>query len=201
MEDGAIGFRVKSGWAVAVLLSASGTSLRIIDRRRVQLADPAVEDSAQPYHAALELPKTQGGEVIARLVKSTTQFASRSIGRLLQEYRALGFRLLGAGIVVGSDADPAAIKNDHIRAHAEEGRLFRVVIEAPLKDLGLNCSVTPEKKLFEVASTLLGRDESQLKGEVTLLGKAIDGPWRAEDKCAALAAWIELKRSARSRRA
>jgi hypothetical protein len=37
-----------------------------------------------------------------------------------------------AGLVVGSDSDPAVIMNPHIRVHAAEGRLFRTVIEQAL---------------------------------------------------------------------
>lgn len=193
MEDGAIGFRVKSGWAMAVLLASSGGGLRVVDRRRVQLADPNVPDSAQPYHVALELPKAAAARALERLLKSTKRFANRAIADLVKDCQSRGYKLRSAGIVVGSDADPAAIKNDHIRAHAEEGRLFRVVIEEPLRELGLNVTITPEKRLYEAASSLLGIEEARLKSEVTLLGKAVSGGWRAEEKAAALAAWMELE--------
>ena len=35
-----LGFRVKSGWAVAVLLAGSAESPQVLDRRVVQLCDP-----------------------------------------------------------------------------------------------------------------------------------------------------------------
>ena len=46
----AVGFAVKSGWAVAVLVSGSGKSPSLADSRRVELSDPAVPAARQPYH-------------------------------------------------------------------------------------------------------------------------------------------------------
>jgi hypothetical protein len=195
MKDLSIGFRVKSGWAAAVLLTASDREPRVVERRRVQLADPAVPDSAQPYHLALELPKAAGAKVIARLIKSTRSFAGHAISDLVKDCERQGYLVRAAGLVVGSDADPQKIKNDHIRAHAEEGRLFRVVIEEPLRQIALEPMVTPEKYLYETASKILGVEEARLKLELKSLGRTVSGSWRAEDKSATLAAWIALRRT------
>src|SRR5436309_15717253 len=114
------------------------------------------------------------------------------MAELFREYRERGHRILGTGIVVGSNVDPATIRNDHIRAHAEEGRLFRVVIEDAAARLGLESAVTVEKQLLAKASARLRRTESRVKEEVTALGRGIGGPWRAEEKAAAMAAWVLL---------
>ena len=85
MENAAIGFRVKSGWAVAVLIAESGKVPRVIDRRRVELADPGVSDSTQPFHAGLDLPKASAAKIIARLVKrnALNKLVRRDTGPLL----------------------------------------------------------------------------------------------------------------------
>ncbi len=191
-EPAAVGFRVKSGWAMAVLLVGPPAAPKVVDRRTVQLSDPSVPDSSQPYHAGLELPKVEGGREVARLVKLVERFGSRSIDELLSHYRDAGYRVLGGGLVVGSNVDPATIKNDHIRAHAEEGRLFRLVIEDVAKRHGLAHLVTVEKQLYAVASRALGRPERKLKEDVNALGRTLEGRWRAEEKAAALAAWMAL---------
>lgn len=187
----AVGFRVKSGWAVAVLISGPASAPAVVDRREVQLADPAVPESRQPFHPALELSAAEGARMTARLVEIVEQFAGQSLTELLRHYRD-GHRLVGAAIVVGSDADPASIANDHIRAHAEEGRLFRLVIETALRNAGLRSAVMVEKRLFATAATALQRPEPELKQEVASLGRALGGRWRAEEKAAALAAWTTL---------
>ena len=40
----------------------------------------------------------------------------------MKAYRAAGHEVRSAGLVVGSEIDPAKITNPHIRAHALEGR-------------------------------------------------------------------------------
>jgi len=46
----ALGFRVKSGYAIAVALSGPASAPRILARRLVQLSDPAAPETRQPYH-------------------------------------------------------------------------------------------------------------------------------------------------------
>src|SRR6266852_3504772 len=198
MNEAGLGFRVKSGWAMVVLVSASSPPT-VIDRRRVDLSDPAVPDSAQPFHAGLDLPKAAAAKAVARLVKYVERSSQRAIAELIEHYRAGGYRIVGAGIVVGSTFDPQTIRNDHIRAHAEEGRLFRVVIEDALKLSRLKFSVTREKDLMSKATKALGISEGKLRADLTTMGKAVEGSWRAEEKAATLAALMALARWSRSR--
>ena len=46
----ALGFRVKSGFAIAVALRGPASSPSIVARRRVELSDPAAPETRQPYH-------------------------------------------------------------------------------------------------------------------------------------------------------
>jgi hypothetical protein len=87
--------------------------------------------------------------------------------------------------VVGSVIDPARIANAHIRAHAEEGRLFRSVVEQGLRKVRVPVRVLVEKQLWVAGA--------RLKKRVTALGEGVEGPWRAEQKAAALAAWMALE--------
>ncbi len=196
MDDAAVGFRVHSGWATAVLLVGTAAAPEVADSRIVQLADPAVPHSRQPYHAGLDLPKGEAARTVALLVRSVERFARRSLLDLFMAYRVGGHRLRAAGIVVGSNVDPTMIKNDHIRAHAEGEQLFRLVIQDTAQSRGLALSVTAtvEKELFVTASKKLGIPERRLKEMVGGFGRQLDGPWRAEEKAAALAAWVGLLR-------
>ena len=192
MDKAALGFRVKSGWAMAVLVAGPGSAPKVIDRRRVELANPTIPESAQPFHAGLDLPKASGAKVVARLAKAVERYSQRTIADLLKQHEDNGHRITGAGLVVGSTVDPKTIKNDHIRAHAEEGRLFRVVIKDALEEARLKASITPEKELMAKAVKVLGISEQKLKAELTEMGKPVDGSWRAEEKAATLAAWLAL---------
>jgi hypothetical protein len=189
----ALGFRVKSGWATAVLLVGPRTAPRVVLRRIVELADPAVPEARQPFHAALGLShEARGARAAARLVQAVERFAQHSLAQFIADCRALGLRIRGVGIVVGSTIDPAAIANEHIRAHAAEGRLFRTVIETAARRGRLPARVTIEKELYAVAAAALRIPARRLKARCAVLGESVEGSWRSEDKAAAVAAWMVL---------
>jgi hypothetical protein len=189
----ALGFRVKSGWATAVLLAGPKAAPRVVERRIAELSDPTVPEARQPYHAGIGRHEARVVGDVKRLVQAVERYARRSLGRLVAQYRREGHRIRGVGIVVGSTIDPARIPNDHIRAHAEEGRLFRTVIETAARVAKLHARVVVEKELYAHAATALGIPALRLKARVAALGETVDGPWRAEEKAAALAAWIVLR--------
>ena len=185
------GFRVKSGFAVMVALAGPAASPAAIARRIVLLSDPTVEETRQPYHDGFGTAQENLKE-IARLTRIVERCASRSIDELLADSVFAARRWRGAGLVVGSVIDPASVGNPHIRAHANEGRLFRVVLEASLARRGVSSSVIVEKELGARAVATLKRPAAEIKKVVAALGARLGGPWRAEEKAAATAAWMEL---------
>ena len=188
----AIGFRVKSGRAIAVVLAGPPRSPQVLARREIQLCDPAVPDSMQPYHAALELTGQKADKTVERLVKIVRRATSASAGKLIKEWRAAGHEIGGAGLVVGSLIDPATIANDHIRAHALEGQLFRVSVQEALRSNGLTSVSITERVVYSEGAAALSIPEGELKRAATELGRGVSGPWRAEEKTAAVAAWMAL---------
>jgi hypothetical protein len=187
----AVGFRVKSGWAAAVLLAGPTQAPRAVERRIVELSDTDVPESKQPYHAAMGKLEEDQGKIRQR-TKVIERAAARSVTQLVRDFRAAGYALCGAGLVVGSQIDPKSISNPHIRAHALEGRLFRSVLEKALQAQGLKCSVILERDAYRMAGAVLARPEGELKRALAELGRALVGPWRAEEKLASLAAWMAL---------
>ena len=187
----ALGFRVKSGWATAVLLAGPVQRPQALERRVVELSDPAVPESKQPYHAAAGTLEEDAAKIRQR-TKVIRTVTNRSVTQLLCDAQEAGYRVRGAGLVVGSQIDPAAISNPHIRAHALEGRLFRTALQEALQAQAVPCGVVVEREAYAKAATVLGQSEEHLKRAVAGLGHSLGGPWRAEEKLAALAAWIAL---------
>jgi hypothetical protein len=182
----AVGFRVKSGYAIAVVLGGSRAAPTAIERRIVELSDPKVAESKQPYHHGFY--KTEEDErEIARRVGIVRRSAKRSVAALVSETKSAR-----AALVVGSLIDPARVGNPHIRAHAHEGRLFRTVLEDALRAQRVDCDVIVEKQLSAHAAKALRRSPSVITRTVTAFGKTLGGPWRAEEKAAATAAWLAL---------
>jgi len=186
-----LGFRVKSGWAVAVLLAGPVESPQVIDRRVLQLHDSTIPESKQPYHAKMGTLQTDEAK-IDRLRKVIAKAALKSVTELMRDYKGDGHQIRRAKLVVGSDIDPAKITNPHIRAHALEGRLFRTMLHDALSSCGLECSVIVERNAYKQAVPVLKRSEKELKQILTQLGRSLEGPWRGDEKLAALAAWLAL---------
>ena len=188
----AVGVRVKSGWAATVVLGGPPNPLQLLDSLVLELSDPAVPATRQPYHAGIGVAQTNTA-LLRHLIGLIERCARRSVGGLIRSCRAQGRRIRGIGIVVGSDIDPQEIANPHIRAHASEGRLFRTVVERAAKRYRLRTVTTVERELLPLAAVALSRSEAAVKRAVTALGDPAPGPWRAEQKMAALAAWLVLE--------
>ena len=82
----AVGFTVKSGWAAAVLIAGTAAAPRVVDSRRVEISDPDVPDSTQPYHAGFGTARDAGDE-LKRLVSSVKSYGRKSVTALLREYQ------------------------------------------------------------------------------------------------------------------
>jgi hypothetical protein len=190
-ENAALGFRVKSGWAAVVLLTGSTISPTLRDNRVIDFADPQSPETRQPYHAAIGELETDPRKVSRRanVVRDVTQ---RSIANLLAGYRRKGYLIDRASLVVGSDIDPASVANPHIRAHAFEGQLFRSVLDQALRGHKIHTAILLERDAYDTAAQRLKKSSVHVRETIQNLGRFTGGPWRAEQKLAALAAWFSL---------
>jgi len=190
-QPAALGFRVKSGWAAAVLLTGPACSPQLCDVRRIDLSDPRLAETRQPYHAAMGKLETNTTK-IERRVSLVRSIAQQSIATLLAGYRKKGCAISRAALVVGSQVGPDSIANDHIRAHAFEGRLFRSVLEEALQKCGIRTEILIERNAYAQGIERLKESNENLRGVIQDFGRVAQGPWRAEQKLAALAAWLAL---------
>jgi len=188
----ALGFRVKSGWAMAVLLVGPSNAPKLVRCQAVLLSDPKIPRSKQPYHAALDRPGKEGKTLAEKLCHVVAGVAKQSVQQLLEQAVADGYGVMGAGLVVGSLVDPATLHNEHIRAHGLEGQLFRTALEDALREQGLSSRVLLEKNAYTIASPTLRKSAPEAKKIIAGLGESHEGSWRAEEKLAALAAWMAL---------
>ena len=188
----ALGFRVKSGWAAAVLLTGPTRSPQLCDVRRIDLSDPRLPEARQPYHAAMGKLETDTTK-INRRVSVVRSIAQQSIATLLASYRQKGYAIRRAALVVGSQVDPDSIANPHIRAHAFEGQLFRSVLGEALQTCGIRTEILIERNAYAQGTAKLKESNDNVRGVIQDFGRVAQGPWRAEQKLAALAAWLALR--------
>ena len=194
-QGAALGFRVKSGWAAVVLLTETAHSPQLFDVNRVELCDPRLPETRQPYHAGTGELETDS-TTLKRRERVVRCISQQSLLTLLNGYRQKGFRVTRAALVVGSQIDPAAIANPHIRAHALEGRLFRSAVERPLQDHEIRTEVLLERDAYASVAARLKQSSDDVKRAIQDLGRsapAKGGPWRADQKLGALAALFGLR--------
>jgi len=186
-----LGFRVKSGSAVSIVIDGSVRSPHLCETQVINLSDPRDPETRQPYHAAMGVLEMNARK-LKRCVQSVRRATEQSIVDLLKRFTDNGYGMRRAALVVGSVIDPDSIANPHIRAHALEGRLFRTTLEAALQSRGTQCAVFIERDTYPTASNLLRQSHTQIQQTLAGLGRSVNGPWRADQKLAALAAWMSL---------
>jgi len=187
----ALGLRVKSGWAAAVLLTGTVRSPQLCDVRRIELSDPQHPETRQPYHAAMGKLERDARKINQR-VDVVGGIAQQSIATLLAGYRRQNLRIRRAALVVGSQIDPDSIANPHIRAHAFEGRLFRSVLEESLRAHRIRANILIERHAYAHAVEELKQTNQNVRRKIQDFGRETETPWRAEQKLAAVAAWLAL---------
>src|SRR5215831_9673072 len=194
-QHAALGFRVKSGWAAAVLLMGPARSPQLCDIRRIDLSDPQLPETRQPYHAMMGKLETDTTK-INRRVRVVRGVAQQSIATLLAGYRGKSYPITRAALVVGSQIDPASIANPHIRAHALEGQLFRSVVEQSLQAHEIRTEVLLERDAYPNVAARLKQSSDDVKRAIQDLRRSAPAngrPWRAEEKLAALAGLFALR--------
>jgi len=194
-QTAGLGVRVKSGWAAVVLLTGTAHSPQLSDVNRIELCDPRLPETRQPYHAAMGKLETDLTKV-ARRERVVRSISQQSLAKLLEDYRRKGFRIVRAALVVGSQIDPANIANPHIRAHALEGRLFRSAVAETLQAREIRIEVLLERDAYPIVAARLKRSSDDVKRAIQDLRRSAPAngrPWRAEEKLAALAGLFALR--------
>ena len=188
----AIGLRVKTGRATAVVMTGPASAPRVLSRKSLQLWDPAVPESHQPWHAEFELPAEESALIVPKALEAVERVALSALRALVGEVQTGQGAKLGISLVAGSATDPESIRNPHMRAHAREGQLFPHALAAAARTMRIPAVTMVESEVFASAAAKLGKSPGAIKAAVAEMGRAVGKPWSAEEKCAAAAAWITL---------
>jgi len=188
----AIGFRVKTGRATAVVMIGPASAPRVLSRKSLQLWDPAIPESHQPWHADFELPPDESARIVPIALKAVDRVALSALRNLVDEVRSAHGSIVGIALVAGSSTDPESIHNPHMRAHAREGQLFPQALAAAARTLRIPAVTLVESEVFTTAAAKLAKSPDAIRLAVTEMGRDVGKPWSAEEKAAAAAAWITL---------
>jgi hypothetical protein len=196
-KKAAIGLRAHSGWAALVALAGPADSPEVIARRRIEIADPRIRGSKQPYHAAEPLEFPEAKAYIGRCVDSTRRLAREAVQAAMDGLRDRRSEPAGCGITLSSGRPlPAleAILKSHALIHTAEGEFFRKALVEACEHCGLRVLGVKEKELFECGAAQFRTSVSDLERRVQEMGKPLGPPWTQDQKYAALVAWMALGR-------
>ena len=195
MQTAALGFRVHSGWAAAVVVSGSLDAPVVVDRRKIQLVKIFSYTFRQPYHTAEKMPRQDAGKFIRSIQSEAKRLALSALRSLQRDLAEGDFKLVcGALLLASGRALPALeqILVSHALIHTADGELFRDSLRAACARFALPLQGIREKELIATASKAFGLQTAALKRRIAALGKPLGPPWSQDEKFAALAAWLSL---------
>ena len=195
----ALGIRVKTGRAVVVALRMQNRLAEVVLRTEISLTDSATPATTQPHHEVMHLPWERALRTVAPIERKIRAASTKTLGGLLGKLSADGASIGIVGITGGTVNDPGRIANPHIRAHAAEGRLFREATEFAARACKLVAETFAEADVQAIASRRLGLTPPAIAEHIAAMGRSIK-PWRADEKLAALVAWMAIESRARGRR-
>jgi hypothetical protein len=188
MTAAGVGLVVRPGRATVVILQGTRRLPAMVLRHEIDLGDVWVPESLHPYHRELGDPGPAGTRARQRGCAAARRASSRAIRRLVGDMRSHGFAPHGMAIVRSGSTKTTDALGAHARAHAEERRLYGDAVEAALGACGLRATSFVAEDLRALATKRVADVDATLRAFSHVVGT----PWRAQEKHAALAAWLVL---------
>ncbi len=195
IKKAAIGLRAHSGWAALVALAGPAATPEVVARRRIEIADPGIRGSKQPFHAAEPLEFPDAKAYIQRCRRSTERLAREALQAALGGLRDRRLEAVGCGIILGSGRTLPGLESilkSHALIHTAEGEFFRNALVEACEHCGIPVFGVKEKELYARGAAHFRRPVSELARRIQEMGKSVGPPWTEDQKYAALAAWMAL---------
>jgi hypothetical protein len=186
----AIGVRSHSGWAAYVVLRGDSEEPDILARGRMELCDPSIKGSKQPYHEAEPMTFPAASAFITRCRDSTEALAIQAVADISR----LAGSLRGCCILTASGRPLPGLEQvllSHALIHSAEGEFYRNALVAACEARNIPVQRVREREL-EVAADALPGSQAMRAERLEAWGQLVGAPWRQDEKMAALAAWLAL---------
>jgi hypothetical protein len=197
VKRAALGFHMHSGWGVLVAVSGDASSVELLDRRRIVVADPKIPGAIQPYHFAAQLEPPEQEKHLAHCAASSSRLAATAIELVVDELEGRHYSVAGAAILLASGrALPplAKILAAHPLIHTAEGEFFRHAACSACEGLQIPVTTIPVRELDARAKVTFVKRAGQVQTVIAGLGRSVGPPWTSDHKTAALAAALLLAR-------
>lgn len=190
-----LGIAPHCGWAAVVIVGGTAAAPRVLLRERVELADARLPGSKQPYHdiEGLALPAARAR--LALFEESANQLALGALRTVTAAARGIGAEARAAGILASCGRGGAtleAILSSHALIHTADGNHFRDALGRGCEALELAVTRVTPKALPVRAAVTLRKSPHALAATLATLGRRLGAPWGADQKSAALLAWLLL---------
>jgi hypothetical protein len=165
----------------------------VVERRRIEIADPKIAGSKQPYHAAKGLPLKGAEAFVSACAEASAQLAAEAVREAIANAKQKGYEVSTSCILTGSGRSIPALDKilaSHPLLHTAEGELFRNAIARACLSQGLSVAAVKEKELIARRAKDLGIPGGLIEQHLQRMGKTLGAPWRQDEKYASLAAWI-----------
>jgi hypothetical protein len=195
-EVAVMGFAPHSGWAAVVVLGGPPTNPHVLSRSRVEMADPRAPESRQPYHAVETLGVEEAARRLDGYMAVAEAMAYAAVRALAKDLGGRGYRVTLVGVLESSGrkgSSLASILASHALIHTADGDHFRKALASGATRTGLTVTRVRAQDLEAQAEARLGRPVPRLREAVRELGRQVGPPWGADQKMAALLAWLLLQ--------
>lgn len=188
-SSAALGVRAHSGWAAYVVLAGDAKAPDILVRGRMQLCDPKIEGSKQPFHHAEPMLFATAEKYIARCTASSAVLAGKAVADLQAQAAIKACCVLTAS---GRPLpDLRGILASHAAIHAAEGEFYRDAVARACAGQGIAVRRVRERDM-EAELQNLPVPTVAAKQRIAEFGKKLGSPWTADEKLSALGAWLML---------
>jgi hypothetical protein len=184
----ALGFKVRTGRAVVVAIGGALDAPEVLAKTRIDVAFSFEEGAV--FHVAQELPIQAARTLVSDAEARFTERARKDLGAFTER---LGAKIVAAALVAAA-AKPLppleVILKAHPLVHAAEGELYRRVFSQAAAALGQRPTRTAAEP--SALSSVLRCTPENIAAHMAAMGKASGKPWAADQKQAALVAWLAL---------
>ncbi len=169
---------------------AVAPGLTVLDRRRIDLIDPAAIRAKQPYHTAETMNLPDAKQFLDLCLDRATELAAEAIRATVADLESRRYQIDACGVLFASGrigASLSATLASHALIHTADGDHFRNAIASAAKTHGLMVSAIKERELTNLAP-------AEIILRVGAMGKTMGPPWTQDEKLATLAAYLVLEK-------
>jgi hypothetical protein len=186
----ALGLKVKTGRAIVVAVRGPLEAPEVLAKTQIDVAFTFEEGAV--FHAAESL---EIEEARRRIGDAEARFAALAERGLAAFAAGLDAPVVAAALAARAATPPPPLESilaSHPLVHAAEGELYRRVFTAASAAIGVRPSRIPPDAAAARIAAAVGLTPAAVMDQLAAMGKASGRPWAADQKQAALAAWVAL---------